>query len=104
MNYDEILDYEWHFQDARTNSIRGYLEQLLSTLWADGESFSGKRPFGNSGWDYDLYLPLLVMGAVGGEWDEDDDGYPFIVSVDEIEANRLVFKLIEHCFKPTSNI
>lgn len=103
MNYDEILDYEWSFQDVEANSIREYLKQLLSTLWAEGEGFSGKRPFGNSGWDYDLYRPLVIMGVVEGEW-EDEDGYHSIVSVDDLEASRLVFKLISHCFKPTSNI
>jgi hypothetical protein len=37
--------------DAGDNiTIRDYLRILLETLWEEGEGFSGKRPFGNSGW------------------------------------------------------
>ena len=35
-------------------TIKGYLKELSLTLWKEKECFNGKRPFGNSGWDYDL--------------------------------------------------
>lgn len=54
-------------------TVRGYLRELLLTLWEEGEGFSGKRPFGNSGWEYELYAPLVKSGFVSGELDE--DGY-----------------------------
>lgn len=71
-------------------SIREYLHALLCRLWDEGESFSGKRPFGNSGWEYDLYKPLIIAGIVSG-W-IDDQGY--VEEVDEKEANAEVFRLI----------
>lgn len=56
--------------DAGATTVRGYLIALLSELWREGEGFSGKRPFGNSGWHYELYRPLIVAGLVDGELDE----------------------------------
>lgn len=49
--------------------LRYYLGKLLYTLWCDGEGFSGKRPFGNSGWDYDIAYALCAGGFVpNAEW------------------------------------
>ena len=73
MTNNEILDYHYEFMDCPANSIREYLFQLLITLWNEGEGFSGKRPFGNSGWEYDLLTPLVEMGVIDGVIDE--DGY-----------------------------
>lgn len=52
---------------------RGYLAALLSELWEQEQGFSGKRPFGNSGWQYDLYVPMVRAGLVPGTVDEDGD-------------------------------
>lgn len=95
MTNDEILDYEWEFSDCEAYSIRQYLKQLLHALWNEGEAFSGKRPFGNSGWECDLYAPLIKMDVVDGELDE--DGY--VNDVDDRKANGIIFNLIEHIFK-----
>lgn len=48
-------------------TVRGYLKALLTTLLDEEESFSGKRPFGNSGWLYDLARPLISAGVVEGQ-------------------------------------
>ena len=51
--------------DAGENiTVRDYLRILLLTLWDEGEGFSGKRPFGNSGWEYELYDALMEAGYV----------------------------------------
>ncbi len=71
-------------------TIKDYLKCLLVTVWQEGESFSGKRPFGNSGWEYDLYIPLIKGGYIEGELDE--DGY--IDSCDDKEASRLILAII----------
>lgn len=47
-------------------TIRDYLRNLLVTLWDEGECFSGKRPFGNSDWKYDIYIPLVRHGFFEG--------------------------------------
>ena len=41
--------------DIGAKTIGEYFEKLLLTLWDEQEDFSGKRPFGNSGWEYDVY-------------------------------------------------
>ncbi len=92
MTYDEILDYEYDFDDAGVSSLRGYFHSLLHKVWNEGEGFDGKRPFGNSGWEYDIYTALVAMGAVVGTLDE--EGY--LVDFDRSGANELVFNLISH--------
>ena len=77
--------------DAEASTIKEYLIKLLLDLWEKGEGFSGKRPFGNSGWEYELYLPLLKAGAVNGKLDP--EGY--IQEVDTDAASALVFSAIE---------
>ena len=66
------LDNVRFTSDAGDNlTCREYLCALLKTLWREGEGFSGKRPFGNSGWDYDLIDALVSGGCVpeGGDGD-----------------------------------
>ncbi len=81
--------------DAGDNlTVRDYLRTLLETLWNQGEGFSGKRPFGNSGWEYELYAPLVKGGFVTGTLDE--AGY--IDDIDKHGAEAYVFKLITAAF------
>lgn len=82
--------------DAGDNiTIRDYLHRLLSRVWELGEAFSGKRPFGNSGWDYELYQPLVRAGLIPGALDE--DGY--IDEVDSAKGAAFVQSLIDHVFR-----
>lgn len=95
MKTKDILNLKinnYDFYEALT--IKGYLEKLLTTLWCEGESFSGKRPFGNSGWEYDLYKPLIEAGIVRGKFDI--DGY--IEEIDNKKADGIIFDCIEYCF------
>lgn len=81
-----VLDLRLPDNDAMADTVGGYLIELLATLWREEQSFSGKRPFGNSGWQYDLYVPLVKAGLISGELDE--DGYP--VEVDYKAGDRLI--------------
>jgi len=54
-----ILNCPLEENDSGADTVKGYLKALLSTLWDEGEGFSGKRPFGNSGWEYDLTDALI---------------------------------------------
>lgn len=76
--------------DANAATVRDYLVALLAELWREEQMFSGKRPFGNSGWQYDLYLPLIVAGFVPGVLDE--DGY--IDNVDDKRADAVIASAI----------
>ncbi len=70
-------------------TLREYFHALLSTLWHEEEGFSGKRPFGNSGWQGDVYRPLAKAGYVTG----DEDGY-VAYGEDRRVAARVVQDLI----------
>jgi hypothetical protein len=59
--------------DAGAATIRDYLLKLLAELWREEQGFDSKRPFGNSGWQYDVYMPLVRAGLVAGSLDEYDD-------------------------------
>lgn len=78
----EILALEMGDNDAGAKTVRGYLKELLTRLWEQGEGFSGKRPFGNSGWEHNLEVALVKGGAVQGALDE--DGY-----VEKIDGNAV---------------
>ena len=85
--------------DAGENiTVRDYLRVLLETLYREGESFSGKRPFGNSGWQGDLYAPLISSGVLKGKLDE--DGY--VEECDETAADAYILKLITAAFHGVS--
>lgn len=71
-------------------TLRQYFYDLMSTLWCEGEGFNGKRPFGNSGWDYDIYVPLIKAGLITGSLDE--DGY--IEEMNDDEGSAFVLKNI----------
>jgi len=76
--------------DAGARTVKGYLVKLLDELWDEGEGFSGKRPFGNSGREYDLYQPLIQAKMVKGKLDEDG----CIEEVDTDLANKMIFAAI----------
>lgn len=87
-----ILDLKITKSDAGNNiTIRQYLKKLLTTLWVEEEGFSGKRPFGNSGWQYAVYKPLIKAKLIKGAIDKDG----FISDVDTEAADKLILKAIE---------
>lgn len=51
---------------AEAERVGDYFTALLYNLWSDGEAFSGKRPFGNSSWEWDVYKALAKAGLVTG--------------------------------------
>jgi len=83
--------------DADASTVRDYLKALLSTLWTEDEGFSGKRPFGNSGWKYEVYGALVKAGLVKGSLD--DEGY--VNSCDNSAADAMIQNAISDLFKPS---
>lgn len=77
--------------DAGASSVRGYLVALLAKVWTEQDEFSGKRPFGNSQWYFDVYKALVVAGLLEGTLD--DDGY--LDDVDDDAGYELVRSAIE---------
>lgn len=69
----DILDLPLGDNDADAATVRDYFKAQLLTLWSEGERFSGKRPFGNSGWQCDLDDALIRAGKVKGTAGTDDE-------------------------------
>lgn len=74
------------------DTIRDYLKALLTQLWLEKEEFSGKRPFGNSSWEYDLYKALIKANYIAGTID--DDGY-LDPDCDDAAGDALITQAIE---------
>lgn len=85
-----ILDLKMEENDAGAETIRDYLKALLMSVIEEEESFSGKRPFGNSGWKWELYQALIVHKAIKGKLDADG----CIDECDEYKAEKLIRKAI----------
>ena len=69
----KVLDAPMEINDANATTVREYLTMLLVTLWTEEESFSGKRPFGNSDWSWDLVPALHNSGLLEGTLDSYGD-------------------------------
>ena len=89
-----ISEIKLEENDAGASTIGQYLGMLLLAVWQEGESFSGKRPFGNSGWEYDVYTGLIRGGLIKGSFDE--NGY--IDDVDTKAADKLISDHIKQLF------
>ena len=83
---EEILRLPMESNDADAKTIGDYLLKLSEEVWKENECFSGKRPFGNSGWEHELYIALARNEAIVGKIDE--DGY--LEEYDEATADKLV--------------
>lgn len=97
--HDKILKTFMDENDAGAKTIREYLHILVTRLWLEGEDFSGKRPFGNSGWQYEIYKALIQGGFVEGSLDIYND----IEEIDIQEADKLMCDLIDHIFERNLN-
>ncbi len=89
----QILDLPMQPNDSGADTVRGYLVALLTKLWQEGEGFSGKCPFGNSSWKWDLYAALATAGYANNPFDE----HGYVTSdndFDEHAAKRLIAEAI----------
>lgn len=77
--------------DAQAATIGEYLRALLLAVWEEGEGFSGKRPFGNGGWEFTLYEALVKAGMVEGKLDQ----FGYLVSCDERQADKIIAEAIK---------
>lgn len=80
-------------------TLRDYLRTLLIKVWQEEQGFNGKRPFGNSGWQAEVYEALIRAGVLEGELDEDG----FLERVDYGEGEALVVAAIKHVFGDTDD-
>ncbi len=71
-------------------TVKEYFKELLCKLWNEVECFSGKRPLGNSDWQYDIYAVLIKNGIIEGKLNE----YGYVDEVDTYRADELITKYI----------
>lgn len=93
---DVILAVPMQSADVDALTIRDYLVSLLAALWENGDGFSGGRPFGNSGWQYDLYAALGRAGILEVAFDEDG----FIEECDDQRGDQLIAAAIQSLRAP----
>ena len=96
----EVLNAPMQENDANAETIGEYLIKLLLTLWERGESFSGKRPFGNSGWEHDLYYALVKNNHIKGKI---DDEYGDLIDYDRAEGDKIIFECIRSLYTEQTN-
>lgn len=95
-----LLDFWFEFEIGKMR-IRDYLCALLTKLWQEVEDFSGKRPFGSSGWEWELYKALISAGAVKGKLDE----YGHIETLANLqECDTIILGLIAEMCKKHDNV
>lgn len=94
---DQILNLPMGENDSGETTIRGYLVSLTRAVWDEQEDFSGKRPFGNSGWSHELYDALAEGGAIASTRDEDGD-----LNYDWDEADAAIGEAIDCLKKPSA--
>jgi len=81
--------------DAGVRTVGEYLKTLLIKVWREEEGFDGKRPFGNSSWQDEVYVALIKADLLEGR--VDPDGFIDYFSYDAGEA--FVAAMIEYLFR-----
>ncbi len=76
--------------DAGAKTVREYLLNLAHKCWEEGEGFSGKRPFGNSGWEHEIYTAIAKSGMIEAKFDSDPGYENDLLDFDQPAANRLM--------------
>lgn len=79
-----------HFGGGET-TIKEYLKELLLTLLNEEDCFSGKRPFGNSGWMLDIMQPLVEAGLIEGTLDEEEG---WLKSLNREQGLDVLFQIV----------
>lgn len=77
----EALDVRFDSDAGDDLTVRQWLRELLMLVWIEDESFDGRRPWGNSGWENDIYRPLVKAGFIAGAVHESGR-----VEVDDVNA------------------
>lgn len=88
----DILSIKMGENDPGAKTVRDYLKMLLTQLWEKEEGFSGKRPFGNSGWQHEVYFALIKAGAINGKIDEE---HVYALEYDRKAADKIIMEAIK---------
>lgn len=78
--YEQVWACPMESNDAKVTTVGAYMLALARAVWVEGEEFSGKRAFGNSGWYEPVYEALVDAGF----------------ATDADSADKLVVKTLDH--------
>lgn len=93
---NKFLDSKYSGYDGDYPTWRHYIATLLTTLYVENESFSGKRPLGNSGWEGDIAIGMMALDPKVVTLYPDDD--TLIKDMDDVLANKLFTQVVKHIF------
>ena len=93
---NKVLNHKYDRWDFGEATIREYLVELGRLVWVEGEGFSGKRPFGNSGWHNEVYAALADGGFIEATFDEDG----WLEECDEKHARAIIAACFEALAHP----
>ena len=82
-------------------TLKEYFKLLLLTLWEEDEGFRGKKPFGNSGWKWDVIHVLAKAKLVKGDATQYSDGDIEFNNVDYKAGEKLIKQAIKEIFNET---
>ena len=82
--------------ESHNLTLVGYLKLILTAVWEENEQFSGKRPLGNSGWQYDVYKAFIKAELIEGKLDEDG----CVEECNDREGDELVLAVIQRLGMP----
>lgn len=92
--YQQILACRMGDNDARAETVGQYLGALSRMVWEYEQSFDGKRPFGNSSWQWEVYEALGKAGIIEVTYDKWEE--PQLADRDEVDG--LIYGAITHAF------
>lgn len=96
-HYDALF-LPMHSNDAGAKTVADYLKKLLRALVIEQEGFSGKRPFGNSGWISDLAYPLVKAKYIKGKIYSEDE-YVYADNYSNEELTKFVVKVVDQMYE-----
>lgn len=59
--------------DFGEGTVREWLIDLLAMVWTEREGFNGKRPWGNSSWEWEVYRAMINAGFLTAHRDQYDE-------------------------------
>lgn len=87
----QILALPMGDNDAHATTIGDYFARLAEQAWIEEEGFSGKRPFGNSGWQHEVYHALVTNKVITGEI----DNYGYVEDYDGHAADQIITSVLK---------
>lgn len=99
----EALNVRFSSDAGDDLTVREYFHALLTKVWNEEAGFSGKRPWGNSGWCHDVITALVCAGFIEGVVNRDGDSeWVDLTRAQTDAANDYVFQLIDLIFNVKS--